>query len=449
MFPRNYNTYYNIMPDGTVKQINPFAGTEVWAVPGRGSKPVTNDVPAASHPIIRSDKEDYCSFCASRYFETPPEKARLVKVNDRYETIYHLDPDKYFDTTAEFRRTGNLFEIVTIDYWKKNYGYRLNQQLAHWRDTYFENPKGAEHINNIIQYKLEQAGKSPEQIKKKTAFEKVNMMDAFFGGCHELVIARSHYPRDAQYDTQLRSSGDLTPEEHFQYFKFTIAAMKDMLEYNRYIRYISIFQNWLRPAGASFDHLHKQICGLDEWGAAITEQLNMLRHDANVFNELGANMAAQFNLVFAENDHAVAYVGIGHRYPTIEIYSKSYHSRPYEQSDEEIRGLSDIVHACHAAMGSHLSCNEEWYYTPIDAVYKMPWHVMLKWRVNVPAGFEGGTSIYINPVTPVELRDKLVPRLYELRDMGKIERIVLAEECKLQPNPLKYYLNFDFLSPQS
>jgi len=449
MFPRNYNSYYNIMPDGTVKQINPFAGTEVWAVPGRGNKPITNDIPAVSKPLQRSEREDYCSFCATRYYETPPEKARLVKVNDHYETVYHLEPDKYFDTTAEFRRTGNLFEIVTIDYWKKNYGYRLNPQLMRWRDMYFENPKGAEHINNIIQYKLEQAGKTPEEIRRKSAFDKLNMMDAFFGGCHELVIARTHYAHDAHYETQLRSSGDLTPEEHFQYFKFTIAAMKDMLEQNRYIRYVSIFQNWLRPAGASFDHLHKQICALDEWGASITEQLNMLRHDANVFNELGANLAAQFNLVFAENEHAIAYVGIGHRYPTIEIYSKSYHSRPYEQSDEEIRGFSNIVHACHAAMGSQLSCNEEWYYTPIDAVYKMPWHVLLKWRVNVPAGFEGGTSIYINPITPVELRDKLVPRLYQLRDMGKIEPIVLAEECKLQPNPLKYYLNFDFLTPQS
>lgn len=440
MFPRNYNSYYNIMPDGTVKQINPFTGTEVWAVPGRGNKPITNDVPSSAQLLTRSEKEDYCSFCPTRYFETPPEKARLVKIDGHYQTIHRLEPDHYFDSTAEFRRTGNLFEIVTIDYWKKNYGYRLSPAQTRWRDEYFSNPKGAEHINNIIQYKLEMSGKSAEQIKKKSAFEKVNMMDAFFGGCHELIIAKTHFHDNAQYDTQFRSSGELSPEEHFQYFRFTIAAMKDMLESNRYIRYISIFQNWLRLSGASFDHLHKQICGLDEWGASITEQVNMLRQDANVFNELGANLAAQYNLVFAENDYAIAYVGIGHRYPTIEIYSKSYYSRPYEQSDEEIRGFSDIVHACHAAMGSQLSCNEEWYYTPIDAVYKMPWHILLKWRVNVPAGFEGGTSIYINPVTPIDLRDKLVPRLYQLRDHNRIARLSLAEECKLYPNTLKYYL---------
>lgn len=440
MFPRNYSSYYNIMPDGTVKQINPFTGTEVWAVPERGNKPISNEIPPTAKPIKPVEKEDYCSFCETRHYETPPEKARLIKVDGHYETIYQLSPDLYFDTDAEFRRTGNLFEIVTIDYWKKNYGYRLNSSQTRWRDEYFAHPKGAAHINDIIQYKLEVSGKSVDQIKKKNAFEKVNMMDAFFGGCHELIIARKHFHEKAIYDSQLKSSGALSPEEHFQYFKFTIAAMKDMLEVNRYIRYISIFQNWLRLAGASFDHLHKQICGLDEWGASITEQIDMLRRDANVYNELGANLAAQYNLVFAENDYALAYVGIGHRYPTVEIYSKSYYSRPYEQSDDEIRGLSDIVHACHAAFGSQLSCNEEWYYTPIDAVYKMPWHIQLKWRVNVPAGFEGGTSIYINPVTPVEFRDKLVPRLYELRNNGEIATLSLAEECKLHPNSLKYYM---------
>ena len=57
----------------------------------------------------------------------------------------------------------------------------------------------------------------------------------------------------------------------------------------------------------------------------------------------------------------------------------------------------------------------------------------------LPAGFEGGTSIYINPMTPIELRDKMVPRLYKLRDEGKIGWLRIAEECRVDPNPLKYY----------
>ncbi|MDD8017991.1 MAG: DUF4921 family protein, partial [Bacteroidota bacterium] len=332
MFPRNYTSYYNIMPDGTVKQINPFTGTEVWAVPGRGNKPISNEHPANAVPLQKKDVEDYCSFCKTRYFEVPPEKSRLIKINDRYETVYHLPPDQYYNSAAEFRRTGNLFEIVTIDYWKKNYNYRLNAALSSWRDAYMTNPKGTEHLNAIIRYKLQQAGKTEDEIKRKAAFDKLNMIDAFFGGCHELIIAKSHYLDSAQNETQLRSSGEFTPEEHFQYFKFTIDAMRNMLEYNRYIRYISIFQNWLHPAGASVDHLHKQVCGLDEWGASINDQVQMVREDPNVFNELGANFASQYNLIFAENDTAIAYVGIGHRFPTIEIYSKSYFPRPHEQT---------------------------------------------------------------------------------------------------------------------
>jgi hypothetical protein len=42
-------------------------------------------------------------------------------------------------------------------------------------------------------------------------------------------------------------------------------------------------------------------------------------------------------------------------------------------------------------------------------------------------------------MTPIELRDKLVPRLYKLRDEGKIEWLRIAEECRVDPNPLKYY----------
>jgi galactose-1-phosphate uridylyltransferase len=433
--------YYTIMPDGTVKQLNPFTGTEVWAVAGRKGRPIVNEaVAAASKPVQVHNPEDHCSFCATRYFETPPEKARLVRRGDQWERLNTLAPDRYFETTAEFRRTGNMFEIVTLDYWRKNYAYKMNSASQKWKEDYLANPAGLKHITDIIKYKLKQEGKTDEQIEKLALADRLAVADAFFGGCHELVIAKRHYLEGAQLESDLYSSGGMTEEEHFRYFKLTVDAVHDITVMNRYVRYISVFQNWLRPAGASFDHLHKQLVSLDEWGASIENQIKMVRDDANVFNEFAANFAAHHNLVFAENDYAIAFAGIGHRYPTIEIYSRSQAGRPHEHSDEEIRGVSNLVHAIHAAMGPQISCNEEWYYTPFDAVYKMPWHVLIKWRVNVPAGFEGGTSIFINPMTPIELRDRMVPRLYKLRDENRISWLRIAEECRVDPNPLKYYL---------
>ncbi|MFN0159536.1 MAG: DUF4921 family protein [Bacteroidota bacterium] len=432
--------FYNIMPDGTVKQVNPFTGTEVWSVAGRGRKPLTNDVKLVTKPVEVHSPEDYCSFCPTRYYDTAPEKSRLVLRDDHWERLDFLPPDKFTETTAEFRRVGNMFEIVTLDYWRKNYAYKMIAQRQKWKEDYLANPAGLKHITEVIHYKLKQEGKTDEQIEKLPLSERLAIADAFFGGGHEMIIAKRHYRSGAAVDSDLFHSGDLSLEEHFRYFKFTIDAISDTAAANRYVRYVSVFQNWLRPAGASFDHLHKQIVALDEWGASIENQIAMLRSDPNVFNEYGANFAAHHNLIFAENDHAIAFAGIGHRYPTIEIYSRGHAGRPYEHSDEEIRGISNLVHACHAAMGSSISCNEEWYYTPIDAVYKMPWHVLIKWRVNVPAGFEGGTSIFINPMTPIDLRDLMVPKLYQLRDQNKIDRIRIAEECRVDPNPLKYYL---------
>ncbi|MER3524183.1 MAG: DUF4921 domain-containing protein [Ignavibacteria bacterium] len=429
------------MPDGTVKQVNPFTGTEVWAVAGRRSKPTFNDVQREPQKLERHTPEDYCSFCQACYYETAPEKARLIRHPDgRWEQLTRLAPDTYFDTTAEFRRLGNLFEIVTLEYWRKNYAYKMTAVQQRWKEEYLANPTGLKHVTDIINYKLQREGKTEEQMEKLTMAERFALADAFFSGCHEMIIARRHYKDNAEFDTDLYSSGEMTLEEHFQYFRFTIDAMRDVFASNRYVRYISVFQNWLRPAGASFDHLHKQIVAIDEWGSSIEQQTKMIRDDPNVYNQFGANFAAHHNLVFAENDYALAFAGIGHRFPTIEIYSKSQAGRPYEHTDEEIRGISNLVHAIHAAMGSQISCNEEWYYTPVDAVYKMPWHVLIKWRVTVPAGFEGGTGIFINPMTPIELRDRMVPRLYKLRDEGKIDRIRIAEECRVDPNPLKYYL---------
>ncbi len=427
------------MQDKTTKQINPFTGTEVWSVHGRGSKPTAVK---HSHPqkIELKTKEDYCSFCEERFFEIPPEKWRVVKQGNVYSKLKHLLPEEYTQTVPLFRRVPNLFEIVTIDYWKENYKYKLTDEQEEWKKNYLDDPAGLHHVLDLLSFKLNRMGNSFEDIEKIPHEEKMRMSDSFFGGSHDMIIAHRHYQPDAKYDNQLNSSGDMDPDSHFQYMLFTIEAMADLFELNRYARYISVFQNWLSPAGASVNHLHKQLVALDEWGSSIAAQTQMVREDPNIFNEYGPNFAGQNNLVFAENEHAIAFVGIGHRFPTIEIYSKSSASRPQEHSLEEVRGMSNLVHAIHAATGSHVSCNEEWYYTPIDSVFKMPWRILIKWRINVPAGFEGGTSIYINPMSPEDVRDRVVPSLYKLRDEKKIEFVRIAEECRLQPNPLKYYL---------
>ncbi|MBI3621271.1 MAG: DUF4921 family protein [Nitrospirae bacterium] len=428
-----------IMPDGTVKQINPFTGTEVWAVPGRGNRPLGNGGGAPPKPIERHAVEDYCNFCAAHYLSTPPEKARLVQEGPAYRTIDHVAAADLFKSHAVMRRIPNLFEIVTIDYWEKNYGYRLSDRNRTWKEQYLSTPEGQSHVRRVLEIKLAAMGRSKEELSRLDNGALFRMADAFFGGAHELIIMDRHYRPNAQSDADLLASGDLSTDEHDRYCAFTISAIQDIYAQNRYVRYVAVFQNWLRAAGASFDHLHKQLVGLDDWGNALKAQSTAVRENPNVFNEAVVNFAAYNNLVVAENDYAVTFVEIGHLYPTLAIYSKSQRLRPWEHLPEEVRGMSDMMHACHAAMGSTVSSNEEWYYLPVDSVDRIPWHIQIRLRVNNPAGFEGGTRIYINPMTPYELRDKIVPRLYELRQRKVISGMRIAEECVLRPNPLRYY----------
>jgi galactose-1-phosphate uridylyltransferase len=264
------------------------------------------------------------------------------------------------------------------------------------------------------------------------------MANAFFGGGHELIIAQQHFVNGATSDSQLASSGTMTPEEHYQYFRFTVEALRDIYLSNRYVRYVAVFQNWLKPAGASFDHLHKQLVAIDERGVSNDMEIRLVRGNPNIYNEEAVNFAAYRNLVFAENDHAIAFAGFGHRFPTLEIYSKSERSQPWNHSVDELRGVSDLVHACHAAMGPGIPCNEEWHYKPPDADVPMPWRVQIKWRVSNPAGFEGGTLIYVNTIDPDSLRDKVVPRLFQLKGEDRIAPMKIAFECDCVPNCLKY-----------
>jgi hypothetical protein len=69
----------------------------------------------------------------------------------------------------------------------------------------------------------------------------------------------------------------------------------------------------------------------------------------------------------------------------------------------------------------------------------MPWRVVLKWRVTNPAGFEGGTKVYVNTIDPWELRRRAVVGLEALRAEGRIAAgIRVGDECRVEDARLRY-----------
>ncbi|WP_428262546.1 DUF4921 family protein [Haliangium sp.] len=430
------SNYLRRMADGTIKQVNPFTGTEVWTVPGRAHRPLAPSPDA--RPLSSPGGVAGCAFCPGHYFETPPEKARLVATADGYQTLRFLPAEELERSVAEFRRLPNLFEILSFAYWNQNFGYDIPEEVQARKHAYLSSERGRVHVFEVLRKRLLATGMARADIDRLSEAELVQLANAFFAGAHELVVTHRHFVDGATHDDQLASSGTLSPEEHYQYLRFTIEALRDIYLGNRYVRYVAVFQNWLRAAGASVDHLHKQLVAIDERGVQNERELRLVRANPNIYNEAAVNFAGYRNLVFAENHHAIAFAGFGHRFPTLEIFSKSQRSQPWNHTPAELRAVSDLVHACHAAMGAHIPCNEEWHYKPPDADVSMPWRVLISWRVNTPAGFEGGTHIYVNTIDPESLRDRVVPRLYALREQGRIAPIQIATECNCEPNCLQY-----------
>lgn len=430
--------YYQKLPDGTLKHRHPIYGTEVWTVPDRSSRPFRKTF-LTPQPIKNTNPENYCDFCQANYFKTPPEKTRLIQTSDNgHRIVGPLSAEQLGQSKALFRRVTNLFEIVPLNYWIKNHGFHMSPEQVQWQKAYLSHPLGMKHILEVIDTKLRLTGKTAEQISAIPNEEKLHLADAFFGGDHELIIAAQHFKAGAQFDNELVSAGELTPRDHAWYFLFTIDALKDIYTGNPYIRYVMVFQNWLHAAGASVEHLHRQLVGMDSYGPALEQALQAAQDDPSIYNGSIIDFSIQEGLIVAENEHAIGIAEIGHQFPTLAVYSKSRARRPEDHTPEEITGVSDMVHAFHAASGNQVPCNEEWYYTPRDSKNPIPWHILIKWRTNNLAGFEGGTKIYLNPLTPADLKDRIVPKLKELRDLDKIAKISIGNECRPKPGPLLY-----------
>lgn len=415
------------LPDGTVKQRNPFTGTRVWTMPGRGRRPLPKALDDPRPLEAGTTGLVSCAFCPGHHHDNPPEKGRLVREGDQWRLVTGLAPSE-LEAEADFRRVPNLFEICSIDYWRTNHDVEVPRALVERAEAYLADTEGRAHLEHVWQLKERVGGAGATMDDEALYRAALN----WIASTHELVIPRRHHVDGATMTDQLASSGELSWTEHRAYIGMTVDAMADLYATSDSVAYVSVFQNWLKPAGASFEHLHKQVVAIDEVGEHVEGTARVLERTPDAFNELGLDVALDLKLLVACNEHAVAFAGFGHRYPSLEIYSLSPRREPWLMSSEEVEGLSDVLHAVHAASGPQLPCNEEWHHRPPGMDLAMPWRIVVKWRMSTLAGFEGDTKIYLNTLSPWDVRDRVVARLHELRDAGRLAPgLEIGDECRI------------------
>jgi galactose-1-phosphate uridylyltransferase len=359
--------------------------------------------------------------------ETTPEIARVIHDADGWRDVRGVLAEGLDLSVPEFRLIPNLFEILSYDYWHLSHGFEPTAESQAHRTAYLGTPKGRAHVTALARIRMRARGAPGADAEPLAEEDLAREAVGLFAGNHQVVIARRHYVDGATDDTQLAGSGTLTPEEHWKYMELTVRAMHDLYRDNACARYVSVFQNWLSASGASFDHLHKQVVAIDELGAQKEHEIERLRVEPDVFARWGFRYAAEQGLVVARTEHAVAFAGVGHRYPALVVHVTGGQGCPWELGEEQLRDFSDLVHACHAATGVHVPSNEEWHHRPPSVSAPMPLRAVLKWRISTLAGFEGGTKIYVNTIDPWTVRERAVTRLRELADAGLVsERITIG-----------------------
>lgn len=149
----NDDPYYRELPDGTIKQVNPFTGTKVWTAPGRGARPLGKPA-EQTRKLTDRDRRAACVFCPDNYLSTPPEKTRLVKraggLVRGHDLIRCVPADRLDATVPEFRRVPNLFEILSWRYWQLNWGMSLPRAARDWQEEYLSNPSGEAHVRSVL-----------------------------------------------------------------------------------------------------------------------------------------------------------------------------------------------------------------------------------------------------------------------------------------------------------
>ena len=189
-----------------------------------------------------------------------------------------------------------------------------------------------------------------------------------------------------------------------------LQAYRDRYSHNRClegVKYVSLFKNWGKEAGASLSHSHSQLVALP-----ITPP--------SIMREMDAISAAHFCLFcdIAEKEMTSKRL-IGHNDSWV-LFSPFYSQVPYETwivSKRHISNLEEINDSQRRDLAKMLRDILRSMRILLDdppyncMIYQLPtgYHLNLRIQpaISKIAGFERGTGIYINSVPPEQAADEL------------------------------------------
>lgn len=226
-------------------------------------------------------------------------------------------------------------------------------------------------------------------------------------GDHEVVITRYHNQPAALQDVSLI---DLT-------FQVYIDRIKDLILHDE-VRYVHIIQNHGIQAGASIAHPHSQIFAIPFLPDRILDELYGTRryfeeNEACVYCEMIKYELKSGERVVIDDKDFLVIAPFASKMPfELHIIPKTHRPSFHEITISERKSLAHVMKNIFSRLYDRMKNPAYNYYIHTlpfarghltktrDDRKSYHWHIVVLPRVNVWAGFELGTEVYVNPMPP-------------------------------------------------
>ncbi|NOQ47496.1 MAG: galactose-1-phosphate uridylyltransferase [Desulfobulbaceae bacterium] len=222
-------------------------------------------------------------------------------------------------------------------------------------------------------------------------------------GAHEVVIESPRHEDSFTY---------LPHEQMILTFRAFRDRIRDLSKDKRF-RYVMVFKNFGRAAGASLEHSHSQLVALpilpQMVAAELEGSLSYFKYkDRCIFCDIIRQETQQDIRIVCENDDFVTVTPFAPRSPFEMWIMPRRHSSSYiEQGDESLSALTDIFSETLRRLDAcipNIPYNFVLHTQPLgdNPMEHYHWHFEIVPKVTSIAGFEWGSGFYINPMPPEE-----------------------------------------------
>jgi len=247
------------------------------------------------------------------------------------------------------------------------------------------------------------------QIEGDLDRQGVGMYDFMNGvGAHEVIIETTRHDRQI---------GNIPPELAVDVWQAAKERMMDLDRDERF-KYVLVFRNHGKVAGASLEHPHSQLIALPMIPHQVRLEIDGARkfyqyHDRCIFCDMIRQERNFGQRVIEESDDFIAFEPFAPKYPfETWVLPKRHNASFTEETRADLTGFSRMVQ--HTLMRiSNCLQDPPYNYMLHTAPYSMEgdmqfhWHLEIIPRLTIAAGFEMGTGVYINVTRPEDAAEHL------------------------------------------